>query len=527
MKYIYFFAAVFSLIFISCDNFLEEENRSAVTSENFPTSEDDCYSIVNSLYDTGFTTFYNLSNSVYAGTIMMYGGYMSGLFDNEYKGQTAFITDCQYLTLDPVNDNSNLLIPWQRCYSAISKANTAVKYIPAISGISSKDANMLMAEARFFRALNYFYLVKMFGGVPLISEPYESLNDLYVNRSSESTVYEFIIADLKTALEEGGLNDIPMPRNNFRVSKGTISALLADVYLNVSGYPVLENKYSEAATTAKSLINSGAYTLIENGPAPENSAYNILRTSDKEDEYLFTIEYDGKIKAMNYRPVYCFPLEATSWGEFAYSIFLNAYQPVSDILVAYDWTNDLRAQEKQYFHSKYVLTKGSKAGDTVEFDLSPYFWFESDALLKTAISTKDQCYYRLAEIYLIAAEAIAQTEGVTSEAISYLASIKARASLNKTKSQIITELSGLSKEQFIDEVWAERIRELIFENKIWNDITRTRRYPVTDNNGIFSFVDFVGAKNPWGATFSETNLLLPIPNAEVQRNPELEQNPGY
>jgi hypothetical protein len=84
----------------------------------------------------------------------------------------------------------------------------------------------------------------------------------------------------------------------------------------------------------------------------------------------------------------------------------------------------------------------------------------------------------------------------------------------------------LSKDQFIKEVWTEKLRELIFENKIWNDITRTRMYPTTVNN-VFTFVPFVGAQNPWGKTFATKNLLLPFPNDEIQRNPKLVQNTGY
>jgi len=129
-------------------------------------------------------------------------------------------------------------------------------------------------------------------------------------------------------------------------------------------------------------------------------------------------------------------------------------------------------------------------------------------------------------MYLIAAEAVAQTTGVNAESAGYLATIKARASMNKTKEEITTELLALTKDEFIKEVWKEKIRELIFENKIWNDITRTRMYPTT-SNGVFTFVPIIGAQNPWGKTFAVKNLLLPFPNEEIQRNPKLIQNTGY
>lgn len=510
----------------SCDEFLKEDPRSQISIDQFYKTPSDATSAVNNLYRTGFPSFYN-AGSAYMGPTIMDGGYISGLFDNQYKGQEKFVQDSQNLAIDPVVDNGSLLAIWQNCYVAIGRANNAIKYIPTTPGLTDADKNKLLAEARFFRALNYFHLVKMFGGVPLISNPYEAIADLYVPKSPEVDIYNFIIEDLKFAIDDGGLADKPMPKNNFRISKGSATALLADVYLNMSGFPVNGNKYAEAAATAKSLITNPNYSLIQNGATPEQSAYNVLRTSDNQDEYLYVIEYDPTISNGGWRPVYSFPNEAATWGEFTYNITDNAYRPVTQILAAYDKTNDLRAQEKQYFHTTYTFTKGTRKGETITFtDVTPYFWFEPEALYTTNRSQKDQVHYRLAEMYLIAAEAIAQSSGVNAEAVDYLATIKARASMNKTKAQIVTELSALSKDAFITEVWTEKLRELIFENKIWNDITRTKMYPTTVN-GTFTWVPFVGAQNPWGKTFAAKNLLLPIPNDEIQRNPKLEQNPGY
>lgn len=523
-----FYSIIFCLAVLglqSCSDFLNEEPVSEISTDQFFTSKADAQSAVNNLYRTGFPELYN-AGSAYMGPTVMYGGYMSGLYDNQYKGQERFVQDCQNIGVDPVINNGALLSVWELCYRAVTRANAAIKYIPTTPGLTEAEADKLLAEARFFRALNYFHLTKMFGKLPLITEPYESLEDLYVAPSAEADIYDLIVEDLTFALNEGGLTDAPMPANGFRISKGSVSALLADVYLNMSGYPVQTNMYAQAAATAKSLITNTAYSLIQNGSDmvlhPEESAYNVLRTSDNQSEYLYVVEYDASIATGGWRPTYCFPNEAATWGEFTYSIACYTYRPVTQILSAYDFTNDLRAQEKQYFHTNYTFTKGARIGETINFvDVAPYFWFEPAALYTTNVSQKDQCHYRLAEMYLIAAEAIAQTDGVTEEAAGYLAEIKARASLNQTKEEIVTELLALSTEDFITEVWTEKIRELIFENKIWNDITRTRMYPTTVA-GNFTFVPVVGATNPWGKTFTEKSLVLPYPDAEVQRNPLLQ-----
>lgn len=527
MKKILFLFVIISGL-SSCNSFLEENPRSQQASKSNFSSAADGYAAVNILYhsDHGFPSLFN-AGSAYRGPVIMYGGYLSGLFDDQYKGQEIFVQYCQNLQLDANVSNNDLQGMWEPVYRAIVReANYAIKYLPGCPGLSDAEKKQLIAEAKFFRAISYFYLVKMFGPVPLIEEPYESLDNLYVPRSTEAHVYEFIVKDLEDALAIGGLRDLPMPKNGFRISKGSVSALLADVYLNMAGYPVNDaSKYAEAARVAKTLINNSNYRLIQNADQGDNSAYNILRTSDSEDEYLYTIEYNASIANGGWRPIYCFPTEAATWGEFTYSISCLVYNPAAVLHAAYDIPNDLRHQEHQYFHSKYTQIKGANAGTVRDLGgWCPYFWFEQDALLNTNRSQKDQVHYRLTEMYLIAAEAIAQTSGVTDEAAGYLAEIEARASLNKTKDQIKSGLMALSKDNFIREVWKEKIRELIFENKIWNDITRTRMYPALVG-GQFSFVNVVGAQNPWGKTFTEKNLLFPICSQEMQRNPKLSEPP--
>lgn len=525
-KIIYLLVIVAGLTVInSCKSFLEENPRNSMSTSAFFSSAVDGYAAVNVLYRNGFPTYYN--SGIYAGEIVMYGGYKSGFFENPYKGQEIFIVYCQNLDIDSNVSNAQLQGIWEPTYRAIVRdANFAIKYLSDCPGLSDTEKKRLVAEAKFFRALNYFYLVKMFGAVPIITEPYESLDNLYNPRSSEAKVYGLIVSDLEDALNNGELADLPMPENGFRISKGSVAALLADVYLNMAGYPVNDaSKYAEAARVAKTLINNPNYGLIQHIDKGDQSAYNILRTSDNEKEYLYQIEYDATIANGSWRPCYCFPNEGATWGEFTYSITNYAYDPVPTLHAAYDAENDLRYQEHQYFHSSYTQVKGPNAGTVRDLrGKHPYFWFEEDALLNSNRSEKDQVHYRLAEMYLIAAEALARTSGVTDESAAYLAEIQARASLNKTKEQIKTELMTLSTDDFIKEVWSEKIRELLFENKIWNDITRTRKYPAFVS-GKFTFIDLIGAQNPWGRTFAEKDLYFPICSQEIQRNPALQDPP--
>lgn len=527
MKKILFITSFICLLgFTSCDSFLEENPRSEISTDSFFKSAADGYASVNILYRKGLPSFYD-AGSAYMGPTIMFGGYKSGLYDNQYKGMNQFIQYCQNLDIDASVSNTELQSMWEPVYEAIVReANYAIKYLPTCPGLSETERKQLLAEAKFFRAINYFWLVKMFGPVPIIEQPYESLDNLYIPRSTEAKVYEFIVTDLEDALANGGLNDASMPKNAFRISKGSVAALLADVYLNMTGYPLNDTgKYADALRVSKLLLNNSNYKLIQHINMTNQSAYNILRTSDVEDEYLYTVEYDASIDDGGWRPAYCFPNDAATWGEFTYNITTRVYAPVKTLFAAYDSISDLRRQERQYFFSEYTQTKGTSAGTIRQFGESyPYFWFEETALLETRRSQKDQVHYRLAEIYLIAAEAIAQTSGVTDEAADLLATIQARAFTAKTKDQIKTDLMALSKQDFVQEVWREKIRELIFENKLWNDITRTQMYPSISGNKL-TFVNLVGAQNPWGKTFQEKDQYFPICSQEIQRNPALAEDP--
>lgn len=528
MKKIFYWTLAVALTLLSaCNDFLEEKPASEITRENFFKSQHDAYAAVNVLYRKGCLDL--LNSGSYVGSRYMYStGFRSGLIDNPHgRGNNPVISHIQTLTINPVTDNNDIQSLWSGPYEAIVRnANFALEGLPSCPGLTDDERRQLIGEASFFRALNYFFLVQTWGPVPLVLHSYTSLDDLYTPRSSEKRVYQQILSDLEVALE-AGLPDRPMPANGYRVSKGSVLALAADVCLNMAGYPVRdESKYADAARYAKALIDNPNYALIEHGgdmsdPAQwEKSAYNTLRTSDNEKEYLFVYEYDPVIANGREKPTWCLPFEASSWG-FKYNVYINAWQPHAILQAAYDADADLRYQEKQYFHSSYTTPDGERH----TFEKMAYFWWEDKALLETARSEKDFTLYRLAEMYLIAAEAIVRSGGSQDEAAGYLATIESRASLREDYAAIRQRLAALPTEAFVDEVLKEKIREILFEFKLWNDIARTRKYPALTADGQFTFVPLIGAVNPFGATYREDNLYFPYPDQVKQRNPLISEPP--
>lgn len=525
MKKTYIYILIIGLFSVSCSDFLEEVPKSELdVDQNFQVPAH-AYSAVNSLYRTGASQLYD--GGSYSGAPAMLGNYMSGFFDNEYKGQEVHVQHAQQITLNGDNLSGYLGSRWNDLYRGISRANNAIKFIPTTPGLTETEVNRLSAEAKFFRAMNYYYLVRMFGPVPRITEPYSSLENLYVERSSVADIYALIEEDLRFAVDQGELPDGTMVSNGGRITQNTAETLLADVYLTMSGFPLQADKYAEAATAAKNVINSGAHSLVqhdfdgEGNLIPENSAYNKIRKGDSSpEEYIYYREYMVGISTSTYT-AWTLPVSMAQYS--AYAVTNGAYQPRPDFLEGYDTGEDLRIQEKQYYHSSLTL----EGGEVVEFGITPYHWLDETAAFETATSGKDVVIYSYADVLLIAAEAIAMSEGVTGEAVDYLAQVRARAYWQQDIADIKVALSALSPEDFVEEVWKERYRELVFEFRLWADMVRTRKFPET-SNGEINFVDLVGHTNSWGKTIQEGNLIFPIPETERQRNPSLgDQNPGY
>lgn len=507
----------------SCDNFLAETPKDEISVDQLLNTPEGARGLVNGLYRDGQGAgFYDSGG--FGGADAMMGGYMSGYFDNEGKGERIQGQVAQDLQVGPEVLNQFFDGWWSGHYDVIARANTALKYIPDMAGMSDDEKSQLLAEARFFRALNYFALVKFFGDVPLVTEPVESLENIEVERTNSEAVYSQIIEDLNWALDQGSLTDGAFSMNGYRITQDAASTLLAEVHLQMAGFPLQSaDGYAAAADAARSVIQAGNHELVQHGATPEESAYNKMRTSDTDREYIYGIEYEAEIDLSEY-PRITIPGVIRPDG-INYGRTLNAYQPIEEFIRFYDPAEDLRIQNQQLFYTSF-----ERDGQEYEFgEWAPYLWFEEEAIFETGRGNRDTRVYRYADVLLIAAEAIARSEGVTAEAVGYLADVRSRAYWQTDRTLIEAELLTMSEPQFVEEIWKERLRELALNFKIWSDIQRTRQYPVADENnpGEVIFEDVIGHSNNWGQTYEEHHLLYPLPDDEIQTNPALEQNPGY
>ena len=506
--------------FTACNNFLDEEPRSELTSDSFYKTEAQAEANVNYLYRTGATYVYTDFGSAYTGPFLAIQEELTGYFSNSYEGQEIV---CKYSRELTRQENTMQLASkmdgiWDNCYKGINVANGAITHIPDID-MPEENAKLLIAEAKLFRAFNYFTLVKIFGAVPFYLEPYEAPENMELGRTQPSEIYPQIEADLQEAVEV--LPATTFAANAHRVTKYVAAMMLTDVYM-------YQHKYAEAAETVKIVTDSGVHSLTANTDMGSNSAYNQLRSTDDLPESIYAYEHNNEVSPSNWLPTYAFDGDASSNGLFGtYAISQRVHGPLTRYLNVYT-ENDLRVQPNQFFHWTYTNPNTGKVWNSVGGNACCWYYYDEEAILNTGRGTKDWNIYRYAEALLDAAECIAQSQGVTAEAAGYLAQIKSRANLG-TVAELTAQLQGMGKDAFIQECWNERLREMPLEFKMWDLCVRVGKFPNISETtkGQVTWVDLVGATNASGFQIKESDLLWPLSVNEIQRNPNLTQNDGY
>ena len=530
-KTVYILACVGLLSLAGCNDFLKENPKATTIKPTYFRTADDARGSVNRLYRNGAQDQIAAAPSAYVGSKASVDQMLTGYFWNDYEGQEVHCLQARDLnrqgnTQDMSTRYSQAV--WNDCFDAIGRANSAIKYIPQID-MSATEQATLIAEAKFFRAWNYFYLVKTFGDVPYQTEPIESLeDDLYPARTPVATIWAGIEADLAEAVSK--LPATKFAANSHRVNKYVAAMVQANVFL-------FQGKYADAVTAVKIVLGSG-HSLTANEDLAMASAYNKLRTTDDLDEVIWAYEYDGGIANSGWRTSYALWPGAESILGGAYSICHKVFGPKNRYLNVYK-EDDLRIQPNQFFHwtwtspkTKETITSETIGPDDESYGEAGIWYYMDDAAIVNGSGSagKDWNLYRYAEALLIGAEAIAQSTGVNAEAAGYLARVKARADMNgKTVEQYTTELQALGKDAFIHECLTERLREFPVEYKLWDDCLRTRLFPNISETvkGQVTWVPLIGAINGRGKAFQDTDLHWPIPLIQIQRNPSLTQNPGY
>jgi len=437
-------AVLLALILLSgsCKKYLEELPDNALPTESSITDASTARAAITGTYDR--LQGYYASSYPTLGTITT---------DNVIFNGTL----SEYLQLDQnaiPTDNVITVSAYQNIYRAINSANSVIAYVPQVSDplLTAAERNKILGEAYFIRALAYFDLARGWGGVQLQLVPTTDLGVLKgIKRSTLDQTYDQVLADLVQA--EQLLPEDATVRN--RAQKSAARALRARLHL-------YRKQWADAETYASQVISNTKYTLIK----PYRSFFTApFQTSESVLELAYSVNDRNTYWNLWY--------PSSAGGQFT-------LKP-SDALVA-------KLNNPAIGGTRNALIAGT--GTTVY-----------GVLYNTTSTGTDPSYLiRIAELYLIRAEARAQ-QNKLADAAADLNAVRARAD--------VAPSTATTQASLIQAIEDENGIEFAFEAHRWFDLVRTERA---------------------GAVLGITNRnywLFPIPYSDVQSDPDVVQNPGY
>ncbi|WP_305952265.1 RagB/SusD family nutrient uptake outer membrane protein [Emticicia oligotrophica] len=495
----------------SCSDFLKENAPSNLTPESFYTIPDHAEAAL---------------ASVYADLRFMGGG--AGIFSSNWQllealtgtstTETAQNSDLNNLYgLVHDGNTAHVVNYWNGLYKVIAQANQVIAKVPPITPMPDAQKKKILGEAKFLRASAYFTAVRLWGDIPLITNPQTaSSEDFLPSRASQEDIYKLIIADL-TEAENAGLAWMDV---SGRVGLAAVKAQLARVYLTMAGFPLSKGAthYKLAADKALEVI-----TYANSNPATINlfpTYSDVHRESLKNRvEHLFMIQYNTLVAGNpmgnmfpNFKPVTYNGPGGT--GSTVPTIsFYNSYE-----------AGDLRTKDQEgYFYTSYFTN-----GNGARFELGAPYIFKhfnqtANGSAGVAGSRNDNLnvpQIRYAEVLLIFAEAQNEVGGPNQATYDAFKRIRDRAKLTTPA------LTSYTKDSFREAVWKERWHELCYEQITWFDMVRLRKVFNETTKGFDNFVGHINqsSKQP----LQEKHLLLPLGKQEMLNNPNLKpQNPGY
>jgi hypothetical protein len=446
--------------------------------------------------------------------------------DNEWigvNGGEGTAVQAAHYTLNASNDRVEA--HWIMTYKSIYGFNATIEGIEASKSIDDATKQKLTAELKFLRAFQYFDLVRSWGAVPLITKTLSPTENNYT-RTSAADVYAFLKQDLQSAINILPRKSQYSSTDKFRVSKGAAEALLAKIDLYTEDW-------NGTLNVTNDIISSGEYSL-------EPNFGNIWLSSNfNGPESIFEIQFQYSTQYPylgNVFPTTSMPGTEGGWGYFT---------PTSDL------ENAFKAQGDSIRLNWTIMRNGFPVvGDpnNPSFNANPSQCKSGRYNRKIYIPraertpggrfTKDHIYLRMADVYLMNAEAAAMLQN-SSQALASLKVVRNRVGLT-------TDMT-LTGWNLINAVRNERRLELALEGDRLYDLRRWKDQsgqPVINSimgpNGSFVKYNTQISKDP----YETTNLnepqdkgihfvpgksnLWPIPNSEISASRgKITQNPGY
>ena len=469
-RYLFYLMVLMTLTY-GCDDFVEE-----VEVVN-PTAEESGEDFQPVQFVTG--VYGRHTDFAYA---FSYLGITEIISDNADKGSAPTDTGADKNLLDGLTHNSSvpsIRAMWTQWYKTIGRASQAIEFTETFEPINNDFRTRLIGECKFLRALNYFWLVRAFGPIPLQDV------DL-VGRAPIEDVYAYIEQDLQEAIQALPLKSDYANQDLGRATKGAAESLLAKVFL-------YQEKWQEAADMANTVISSGQYDL-------EPDYATVWRASTENGiESIFELQGRGEIIAHGIQQ-YSSTQGARGPGGFGWGF----NTPSEDLLNAFESEGDDIRRDATIIFRGETLFDGREIDPGVEnprYNEKAY----SSANAGEGDGDKNIRVLRFAEVLLIRAEALNEL-GQSGDALVPLNRVRTRVNLPNVTT---TDQAALRQA-----IWNERRLELAMEHDRWFDLLRQGRAAEV----------MIAHGKPFEVGKHE---LYPIPNDQLIQTPEMEQNPGW
>lgn len=472
-----------SLIFVefySCEDYLDLKPISQLTSANYYQTEDHMETAVAAMYNGMRGLFTNqkvLITEAPSDDISLF-------YDDYPEGQLGI---SQFTTTANNSVASNY---WNKAYNTIYRCNIVIEKAKGAEYNSEDTKNRHIAEVKFIRALIYFDMIRLFGGVPLMTEILP-IEDYYkIGRASKEEVWAQIKADLTEAAAV-----LPEPGYDGRATKYSALGILADVHLNLG-------EYSESKAAIDQVINSGKYQL-------QADFADVMKEKNNNGKHsIFAIQFLNQSGEGNYLPLNdgARDISISDWpyGEGGPGRHVTPSKQIWDLYDTADLRRDLTLRDS------FTDVNGSVIND--------YYWIVKRGINNTPFSSTGECglnhiVMRYAEALLISAEVENQL-GNGARAVELINMIRSRAGL--------ADFASTDQAAIHEEVYMQRRLELAFEQERWFDIIRSGKATEI----LTEFINYVGTPK---YVFTDKNLLFPIPEIEIEKvgSDILSQNPGY
>lgn len=487
----YLFSGLLLMLLHTSCNKLEEKPYSSIFTDNFYKTASDAEAALTAAYGNLWDIYFTAgtcgpdfsSDHIYPRPVVGRDTYTLFSYDANYTTQKSFS-----------RQNESPQNIWQGCYSGIEKANWVIYKVPS-TNMDVDRRNAILGEAYYLRAFYHWTLTKNFRDVVIKVTPSFSIDSAIIGKSAQADVFKQIFADLDQAVAK--LPSYASTIAKGRPSKEVALALYAKAALYAQNWALSLDK-------AKLVISSGKYSLMPN----VLDVYNVSKEDAARAENMWAFECESTSPGFTTQIISLYgprnsdgpQYASTSFGSaFVYQSFFDSFNPID--------------KRRQLLDTNYI----NKLGQTVaQKDITPIT--SKGVLLKKYMDPVAPSgavnipIFRLADVYLIAAEAEAQLNGATTDAYNFIKPVRTRAGLPDLT-------AGLTKTQFVDSVLRERSWELFGEGDRWYDLTRTNTFMTVIPKAV-NDVFPVRAPQP-------RNRYFPIPLDEINANPKLEQNPEW